>query len=100
METDPHHNEIRRLSLISSIVFLAQSGLFVLIVSFDPEGLGLLLFGSTGGKVLFVPLAVAVVFIVRLVYLKLGANARIPFVDGWLIQLSILGLYTGRFVVN
>jgi len=46
-----------------------------------------------------VPLAVAVVSITRLVFLQLTAGARIPFVDGWLIQLSILSLYIGPFIV-
>jgi uncharacterized membrane protein (DUF485 family) len=99
METDPHHKEIRWLSLTSSIVFLAQLGLFVLIVAFHYEHVGLLLIGSGRGIVFFAPLAVAVVFIVRLVYLRFTANALIPFVDGWLIQLSILSLYIGMFII-
>ena len=100
METNPHHKEIRRLSLTSSIVFLAHTGLFVLTVAFEYGSLALVLFGSGGGAVLFVPLAVAVVFIARLVYLRLNSNARIPFVDGWLIQLSILSLYAGLYIVG
>ena len=85
--------------MASSIVYLAHIGLIVLILSFDLESLALLLFGLFGNSVLHVPLAVAVVFIVRLVYLKLAANSRIPFVDGWLIQLSILSLYIGMFII-
>ena len=99
METDPHHKEIRRLSLTSSIVFLGQIGLFALIVSFHYEGLALLLIGSVFRIVMFAPLVVAGVFLVRLGYLKLAANSRIPFVDGWLIQLSILSLYIGMFII-
>jgi uncharacterized membrane protein (DUF485 family) len=99
METEQHHKEIRRLSLISSTVFLAQVGLFVLFASFHYEGLALLLIGSVFPLVMFAPLVVAGVVIVRLVYLRLAANSRIPFIDGWLIQLSILSLYIGMFSI-
>jgi hypothetical protein len=99
MDTDPHRKEIRRLSLTSSIVFLLLAGFFTLIVSIRIEGQALLLIGSSLQILLFVPLALAFAFIVRLVHLRLTTNARIPFVSGWLIQVSILILYTGLYIV-
>ena len=100
MDIDPQHKKIRRFSLISSIVFLAVFGTFVLIGSLHDQGLRPLFDGPVFVVLLFVPLAVAVVFITRLVYLRLTVDTRIPFVDGWLIQLSILGLYTGPFIFS
>jgi hypothetical protein len=99
MESNPQHKEIRRLSLTSSIVFLAEFGAYVLIIFLHDGGVPPLLDGPVGEVMLFVPLAVAVVSITRLVFLQLTAGARIPFVDGWLIQLSILSLYIGPFIV-
>lgn len=100
MDTDPHQKEIRRLSLTSSIVFLLLAGYFILIFSIRIEGLALLLIGSSLRILLFAPLALALAFIVRLVYLRLITNARIPFVNGWLIQVSILILYTSLYLYS
>lgn len=93
MDTGPHFTEIRRLSLASSIVFLLLVAFFGLITAYQFEGLILRLIGLSLTVALYLPLIVAIAFALRLVYLKFTVKARISFVDGWLIHVSILILY-------
>ena len=98
MADDPSYEEIRRLSLVSSVVFLVVF-ISLLVGWFLP---GKLL--SSVAKVALVPillvspLGVAICCVAKLSFLRLRSGAKIPFVDGWLIQLSIIGLYAVPFI--
>jgi hypothetical protein len=87
--------EIRVLSLGASFVFLADFGLYIAHLALDrfppPYFVGLML--------LFAPLAISAASIVRLLYLHFRGGFSVPFVDGWLIHISIVGVLVGPVVL-
>ncbi|MDJ0794908.1 MAG: hypothetical protein QNI98_11765 [Woeseiaceae bacterium] len=85
--------EYRALSLASSAVFLASFAVLFYAVSYRTTNSLYSVLAEHWIPLLFVPVALPILSVFRLAYLRFVKLVRIPIVDGWSIHVIILAPY-------